>query len=78
MKFQLYMKAFISFLFTLYILVLIRNQGRPKQDIAFISPCSRLITEYFNMNNKTCATGGAGTVLPEFAPNPEFSGVLIV
>jgi hypothetical protein len=30
------------------------------------------------MNNKTCATGGAGTVLPEFAPNLEFSGVLIV
>ena len=64
MKFQVNMKAFMSFLFTLYILVLIRNQGRPKQDIAFISPCSRLITKYFNMNNKTCATGEAGTVFP--------------
>jgi hypothetical protein len=37
-----------------------------------------MFTKYFKINNKTCATGEAGTVLPEFAPNPEFSGVLIV
>ena len=33
---EVFMKAFRSFPFKLYILVLIRNLGQPKQDIAFI------------------------------------------
>ena len=43
---NLIMTAFRSFLFKLYILMLIGNQEWPKQDIAFIAPCSQLITEF--------------------------------
>ena len=68
-----------SFSLKFYMILLVGNLGQLKQDIAFIVPCSQLITEYFNMNNKTCATGGVGwNCLPEFAPNAEFSGVLVV